>query len=339
MERLLADATSLLGPVALVDDLSFSSRAAVARLHLEGGGTVVVKLPFSAEARSREVEAMRTLPAFVRPALLATGERILVMEDLGLGPSLADLLLGDDTGAAEAGLLAWAHTLGTALRPTLRHGPEQEPEGMEEGLTELARLAGALGVAMPIGVDDDAALVASTLARPGPWLAFCPGETCPDNNRVLADGSVRLFDFEGAGWRHGAMEAAYCRAPFCTCWCVAKLPDGMTQRMEEAFLASLSPSDPDRFVEVIPLAAVHYTLVTFAWFRRFVLDDRPVGPAGRAPSNGRQYVYERLRTVAGQHSRLPALAEGARELADRIRQRWPDAAAMPPYPAFRNAPV
>ena len=103
--------------------------------------------------------------------------------------------------------------------------------------------------------------------------------------------------------------------------------------MEGAFLAALRPSDPAGFVDVVIPAAVHYTLVSFRWFRRFVLDDRPL-PA-RAPSTGRQYVYERLLTIAAKREEISALGEVAEGLAAAIVRRWPDAAGMPLYPAFR----
>ena len=332
IDALLESAASLLGPVHLVDDLTFSNKAHVARLRVRGGTTVVAKRPVEPAAFARELQALRLLPEAVRPALEAAGDDLLVIEDLGPGPSLADLLLGDDPAAAEAALVAWAGTLGQALRPTMRHGTPEEPEGLEAGLDEVRLLASALDVPVPAGVDDDVASIASMLARPGPWVAFCPSDTCPDNNRVLPDGSVRLFDFEGAGWRHAAVEAAYCRAPFCTCWCMARLPDGMTESMEDAFLAALAPTDPVAFLDVVTPAAVHLTLVQFDWFRRFVLGER-TAPA-RAPSTGRQSVYARLLTVAGERERLPALAEVADGLAAAILGRWPDAAAIPLYPAF-----
>ena len=63
LDELLSAARSLLGPVELVDDLSFSSRAAVARVRLSDGTTAVVKHPFEPDAYARETEAMRTLPA------------------------------------------------------------------------------------------------------------------------------------------------------------------------------------------------------------------------------------------------------------------------------------
>lgn len=333
LEPLLKSAASQLGPVDLVDDLTFSDKAQVARLRMTQGATVVAKRPVDPAAFGRELQALRVLPEGVRPGLVAAGDGVLVLEDLGPGPSLADLLLGHDAAAAETALMTWAATLGEALHATLRHGTPEEPEGLEAGLDELRQLAWALDVPVPAGVDDDVAWIASMLAEPGPWVAFCPSDTCPDNNRVLPDGSVRLFDFEGAGWRHAAVEAAYCRAPFCTCWCMARLPEGMVGRMEAAFLGALAPTDPTGFAEVVTPAAVHHTLVQFRWFRRFVLDERPVPP--RAPSTGRQNVYVRLLAVAAEPGKLPALAAVAERLATAIVRRWPDAAGMPLYPAFR----
>ncbi|MDQ3640709.1 MAG: hypothetical protein M3450_04370 [Actinomycetota bacterium] len=333
LEQLLKSAASLLGPVDLVDNLTFSDKAQVARLRMTGGATVVAKRPVDSAAFERELQALRVLPETVRPGLVAAGDDILVLEDLGPGPSLADLLLGRDPAAAETALMTWAGTLGEALHATLRHGTPEEPEGLEAGLDEMRQLAWALDVPVPTGVDDDVASIVAMLAEAGPWVAFCPSDTCPDNNRVLPDGSIRLFDFEGAGWRHAAVEAAYCRAPFCTCWCMARLPDGMVRHMEAAFLVALAPTDPTGFAQVVTPAAVHYTLVQFRWFRRFVLGERPVPP--RAPSTGRQNVYVRLLAVAAERETLPALAEVAQRLTTAIARRWPDAADMPLYPAFR----
>ena len=184
---------------------------------------------------------------------------------------------------------------------------------------------------------EEAQALAQSLAAPTVWLALCPSDTCPDNNRLLPDGSVRLFDFENAGWRSAASEAAYCRVPFCTCWCVNRLPEGLTARMEQAFLDAfgLAGEDLGPFGAAVDRAAAAYTLSTFEWFRRFVHDDRPVGPPGRAVITGRRYVYARLVAMAAWPDRSPALAELAAGVADRLIARWPAAAVMPLYPAFR----
>jgi hypothetical protein len=334
LEGLVREVEELLpGPVRVLEDLSFSNRALVARLAV-GESTVVAKRPHREAAFRNELEALTVLPERVRAALVAAGAQTIVMEDLGSGPSLADLLLGDDPVAAETALMAWASTLGAALAPTLRDGEGTGLENLQDGLDQLCGFAADLGIAAPSEVRADVDRISALLAEPGPWLAFCPGDTCPDNNRVYADGSVRLFDFERAGWRHAAMEAAYCRAPFCTCWCVAGLPTGLTDQMEQTFVESLSPPDRDRFTNAVGVAAVGYTLATFGFFRQYVMNDSPVGPPDRAPSTGRQYLYSRLEMIM-RDGQLPALAEFADRVAIAMRRRWPEAAALPRYPAFR----
>lgn len=335
LSDLVAVTSKLLGrPAVVVDDLSFSSRAVVARLDLGNGETAIAKRPFERESFTGEVEALRVLPRDTCPALLGSGDGVLVMEDLGTGPSLADLLLSPAGTPVERALESWARTLGRALRATLRSGVPSAPLDLRAGLVELLALAGELGIAAPAGVEDDVHLIAETLSSQSPWLAYCPGDTCPDNNRVLDDGSVRLFDFEGSGWRHAATEAAYCRAPFCTCWCVAAMPAGMTASMEGAFLDALDPPSRTEFCATVGLADVSWALIPFAdYLRRFVHESPRIGP--RALLDGRQIVVVRLAAVQAQGERIPALAELAGGVRDAIIRRWPEAAELPRYPAFR----
>ena len=336
MAELVAVAADLIGAeVELLEDLSFSSRARVARLRLADGSTVVVKRPEQPSAYMCEAAAFATIPAEFRPGLVVAGQGVIVMEDLGAGTSLADLLLGEDRAAAEGGLLAWSYGLGRALRPTLRRGADEQPENLQVGVDHLEQLATDLDiVSVPEGLRDEADFIAAVLGRPGSWLAFCPGDTCPDNNRVGSDNVVRFFDFEGAGWRHAAMEAAYCRSPFCTCWCVARLPDEWAERMEEAFVDALAPPDRQAFVRTIGLAAAGYTLSTLGWFRSFLVENNRVGPPDRAPLGGRQYVYNRLNVLVRCRDELPALAALANDVTARLVDRWPEAAEIPLYPAF-----
>ena len=196
-------------------------------------------------------------------------------------------------------------------------------------------MAGDLSIGVPAGVASEAAAIEDALSATSPWLALCPGDTCPDNNRVLSDGSVRFFDFEGAGWRHAATEGAYCRAPFCTCWCVGALPSGTTASMEKEFLDAFDPPEREAFGSFVGLAAVAWTLVTFDYFRRFVREDLQVGPPQRTLCDGRQYVVLRLTAVESQRDHIPALAELAGSLREAIVRRWPQAAQLPAYPAFR----
>ncbi len=47
-------------------------------------------------------------------------------------------------------------------------------------------------------------------------------------------------------------------------------------------------------------------------------------------------MYERLLAVAALDADLPSLATLARNLTARMASRWPEATAMPLYPAFRR---
>src|SRR5437016_4087174 len=110
---LVSQVAALTGqPAELVDELTFSNRAAVARIALGDGRTAIAKKPRTAAAFEREVQALTTLPAASRPGLIAFGRGVVVMEDLGAGPSLADLLLDDDRALAERSLESWARTVG-----------------------------------------------------------------------------------------------------------------------------------------------------------------------------------------------------------------------------------
>jgi hypothetical protein len=160
VEEMVAVVSDLAGQSAtVVDDLSFSDRAIVARVMLGGGETVIAKQPLSPSAFANEVEALQLLLAETRPALIDSASGVLVMEDLGRGPSLADLLLSHDRGAAERALHAWASALGAALAATLRSGAPASRVSLERGLGELVGFAGDLGVAVPAGVEADADLI------------------------------------------------------------------------------------------------------------------------------------------------------------------------------------
>lgn len=334
LDELMAEMQELVPGARLVDDLSNSNRAVLARV-ASGESTFVAKRHREESSFANEVEALRTLPADMRPELVAVGERVVVMEDLGTGPSLADLLLGDDPAAAENALLTWATTLGGALKPTLREGIPTKAVNFDAGTDALHQLASDFAVDVPGGLDNEIESIKALVANSSPWLAFCPSDTCPDNNRVMPDGSIKFFDFEGAAWRHAATEAAYCRAPFCTCWCVAALPDGMTDAMEAAFMAALSPPDPEGFRAAVGPSAIAYALRGFAYFRYFLDSNAPIGPGDRAPSTGRQYVHARLRFMASNDNQLPAIAQLTGGLADAMLTRWPESTPFPRYPAFR----
>jgi hypothetical protein len=215
-------------------------------------------------------------------------------------------------------------------------GRRPEPLDLSAEFANLVDLGATFGVAPSAALDADQRALEAVFNAETAWLAFGPSDACPDNNRVFADGTLKFFDFEGAGWRNAASEAAYTRAPFCTCWCVAALPDGTTAAMEDAFMDALDPPSPDAFREATGASAITYVLQTMKYFRQFLDTDRPVAPPGvDAPTRGRQYVHGRLLLIGEYGALVSTLASFASDLAAAMREKWPECTPLPLYPSFR----
>jgi hypothetical protein len=115
---------SLFGPVEVLagDQLPSSERASVMRaIARDADGRehpLVLKAPAGAgDGWAREEAALRLqathhVRGVVRLLGASADPPLLVLADLGSGPTLADRLLGDDRVMAEAAVLAWAAAVG-----------------------------------------------------------------------------------------------------------------------------------------------------------------------------------------------------------------------------------
>jgi hypothetical protein len=280
---------------------------------------------------------------------------LVVFEDMGDGDCLADLLQGNDPVQATACLLAYAATLGrmhaaTAgraqeyqrLRAQLGFDATQTDRGAADWLASVAAFRDGcqtIGLEAPAAFDDAVQLVTGALRDPGPWLAFTPQDSCPDNHRFI-DGQVRLFDFEGSTFRHALLDAAYGRVPFPTCWCVNRLPETLVPRFEAAYRAELVKGVPEAaddaaFGQGMVVACAGWIIRTISWNLAGVLqEDSRWGIA-----TVRQRHLLRLETFAAateQFGHLEALGAFARQLQATLAARWP-VEAMSLYPAFRQS--
>lgn len=293
-------------------------------------------------------------------ARLLGGDRtagLLVLEDLGPGQALADVLQGDDRGRTEEALLSYAASLGrmhalTAGRDAawarLRSemgggGTPREPEGvhwLREAAEPFRAQCEALEVPLARGFDEEARAVQQTLSEPGAFLAFTPGDTCPDNHRLIPEGYLRFFDFEFSCFRHALLDAAYFYAPFPTCWCVNRLPRDLTDAMERVYRTELvqgcTQAAEDGFPAALSHACAFWTITTLKWGLEAALkEDHPWGIATL-----RQRHLLRLENFAERAERLghlPAISDTARALAAKLKALWPEVPAMPLYPPLRAA--
>ena len=158
------------------------------------------------------------------------------MTDLGDSPSLADLLLAPSADQAREWLLSWARACGELAVRTAGRRPEFDAllakygarpasgvlDWLPRRIGEIPDLLTSLSFAVPDRLGDDLDQVIAELLTPGRFEVFSPGDICPDNNLLTAEG-VRLIDFESAGFHPVFLDAAYLRMPFSTCWCVFAL--------------------------------------------------------------------------------------------------------------------
>ncbi|MFF2620202.1 aminoglycoside phosphotransferase family protein [Oerskovia jenensis] len=327
------------------------------------GSTVVVKrfldghgvhgLPFE-----HEVAGLLTLDR--TPVLLAVDEahRLLVMSDVGDGPTLADLLLGTDRDTAWRAAHDWATALGELAGASARHVERFSGELAARGVVKgwdldayaragIHRLVEALPTptdlardpldAMLAFVHDDLEALAG-LRTPGGSAVVSPGDTCPDNAVLTPTGWVFL-DLEDTNVHHPALDAAYTLMPFSTCWCVFDPPPGLTDDLLAAFTAGLGKHLPDAVAEPawtrdVLLACAGWILAMTGWLLDGAIEDRQcVGPEGRSPTY-RQLVTSRWRWGA-EHLRdvAPGIASLLSDAVAWAGREWGPTPSGG-YPAF-----
>lgn len=304
---------------------------------------VIVKTFLQAgEGWARETAALSVLPAGQASGLIAAGDGVIVTQDLGDGPNLAQALLGDDPAAAAAGIRRWAEALarlhaasrrlGTEFRTALdsRQGDLPIAETcvaieLDDAARVLDAQCASLGVSIATGALDELLSLATRLGR-GPASTLSPVDTCPDNNVLVGDRYV-LIDFEGAQWRHAAWDLAYLFVPWPSCWCSWRMPDSVAAEAAEAYRTVAAEAFPevadDRFARDVQAAAVGWAMTSTTWFLDTALgSDRTTNPDKPTPTR-RAMILHRL-GVAARSTELPALAELASALSSELHARWGD---------------
>ncbi|ALO99732.1 hypothetical protein SHL15_8799 [Streptomyces hygroscopicus subsp. limoneus] len=347
--------TELFGPV----DLGGSSRSTVVRCETAGGGSVIVKA-FSDEPESLRcftAEAAGLSLGIAGPEVLGVDLDVplLVMEDLGNAPTLADVLLGNDPIVAEDGLLVWARGLGrlaarsVGRRADFRRLWSRYDKGMQSwedepwiarNAAELLALLDRVAIAAPPGLAEELARIGTAGGEKYP--AFTPGDTCPDNNLLTSEG-LRLIDFEAACYQSVFLTAAYCRMPFSSCWCVFTLPAETAAEIEQAYRAEVVGVYPALAQDEVWQAgmrqatAVRTVDATVRLLPRSTVEDGPLHRTRRPAPTRRQVLAHRWETASGLEE-FPALAETMRTLLREVAGDW-EAPPLPGYPAFGNRGV
>jgi Ser/Thr protein kinase RdoA (MazF antagonist) len=330
-------------------------REHVLRLELADGRSVVLKRRDQEEdagdrgfeTELAALEQLSGMPVPVAPFLLGADADagILIMEDLGQGVSLADLLLTGGRERAEAGLIAYARALGSMHAWTMRRadGPAgaRAHQAMERGPWWLTAIANGkepfLAAAARLGLPSEG--VASEIDQITPMLrekgnvGLVHGDPCPDNVLLFGD-ACRIFDFEMSGWGSVVLDAGYLLAPFPSCWCFADLPAEVAAPAVDAYRETLDAAgiglgtDWDAGVA----AALAGWIVARGRTLTAVLDeDDQWGTTTMRPR-----LLAWLRNFidrASDDRALPRLRAILVEMHDQLSSRWPEV-RVPEYPAL-----
>lgn len=338
-------------------------------------GTVIVRIPREeGAARSGEdplgreraaLEYLTAVGSTLAPRFLAggAGAGFLASEDLGAGPSLLDLLLGEDPETATQAALAFARGLGTLHAQTaprafaggglasLPHAPDP----VAEYWRQVREAVGRLGLpAPPPGVGRDVAEISRVLAEPGDCLALSSGDPSVVNCKV-SGGSVRFFDFEEACFRHAFSDAAVLRFFYPTGGPPWRLPPSVALRAEAAYRTELAMACPSASSDAsyeggMAAACAAWMIVRLARLARVDAGpDRdawpllPPGWSGPVPTRSRRRqlvsILETWLASADRAREFAALAAWCARFTDALRARWPEASEeLPLYPAFAPCP-
>ncbi|QGK69648.1 hypothetical protein GIY23_09075 [Allosaccharopolyspora coralli] len=361
--------------LADAEDLGGSERSVVMRVRVaetpfELPRTLVVKHygehpewersdPFAHEAASCQLATALPPEIRVGPELIAhdVQERLLVLEDLGKGSTLADVLFADDPRAAERALLGWARSLGRmhtsqagreadfeALMRRLGASSWQDPvaDDIRRALDELPALFDQL-LSVPTSdpvrqrMHGAAELLGSTRYR-----SFSPSDICPDNSLVTGNG-VRFLDFEWGCVRDIVLDAAYLQFPFPSSWCSYAMPENLGESLLATWRSEVVEVWPDLDDDAVLLprlfdAHLLWVWVSTWWFlpRTGELDS-PIDVHMPSPRRSTALVdrWRRVREDA-QAAGAPEIAEYADLIVDALVDRFGSGALeLLPYPAFR----
>jgi len=286
----------------------------------------------------------------------ATG--IVVMEDLGDGASLEDLLFSNDRRAAIDGLVALGTALGELHAATAGRASEfLAAQGRQGSGQPSWEPAGAFGISFdsrweelrssvaehpdlpqPTDVEPDVEAMLRTLAPAGPYLAMTNGDLCPANTRFV-DGTIRFLDFEHAAFHHALLDLVALHLPFPACPCWSLLPEDAATPAIRAWRVAFARHHPGALDDAEYLGGVAAACLAWAilrlrpWTRLDAADEpHPVGFSKRAQ---RLATIDAAVRIARRAGTLPALTEWLVAFSSALRERWSDGPLIwTVFPAF-----
>jgi hypothetical protein len=288
-------------------------------------------------------------PYDVGSRLLAADDAagVVVCTDLG-GPTLEEILLGEDVSAARAAVISTAETLGRLHAATAHDVAQADPAdalGMWPGVDRWDIVEAStteLGFCAATAARADVEHLRSRLLSPSPFLGLTHADVTP-NNAVLTEGGARFVDFEGAAYGHMGLDACAFTFPFpCYSAHYAVLPPDVANAAEDAYRVALATGvpaalDDAAFFSLIAEGCGAMLAVRLQRLNKLADDDQTPSESWRRRTQLVQQI-DVFVAVARRANALLAYADWAEELGAQMRARWSDAGSpgSPLFPAFRS---
>jgi hypothetical protein len=294
-------------------------------------------------------------------------EGFVILEDLGSGERLGDLLHGSDPARAEAALLGYATALGRVHGATAGREAEYdrlwtelgdrastersiEAEQLPRSWRRVRDVGDAFGVHWPAGVDGEIDAVAAAVREPGPFLALTHGDNFPAND-MFVNGRLRLYDFERAAFRHALLDGFV--KPHLLPWRRYRLPNPLERRFETLYRAELAKGCPEAADDIryaraglemraawVLRNANRYLESALGrdshWEDHLTDQERQVCPTERQRT---LLILDSFAEAAERIGHLEGLGAAARRLAESLRASWqPMPIELQLFPAFARMP-
>ena len=281
---------------------------------------------------------------------------LLVLKDLGPAKEyqLGWILLGEDAGRAEAGLLALQKAMGRLHGLTLGQAGVfaviQEEFGrgsvsrhkiheIVPALESLAELPELLGIRKIPELDQELKSAVLAITHPGPFHGFTHGDATPANAFLTPEG-LRLFDLETCGFRHVLLDGAFARIRYVHSVWAFQIPRTMQERLISTYRSELSHYLPQADDDAVFHPAL--TACSAAWLGglcRFIPDVWKTDKKWGRISYRQRVIggLEHFVVLDAELNQMPACAELARKAKETLSALWPqEDQAFPIYPAFRE---
>lgn len=300
------------------------------------------------------------------PQLLASSqaEHLIVLEDLGDGASLIDILFGDNGAEAHRRLAQFGALLGdlqaSAYRQEQRFSRIQAAmqastpvaDGSIDVRTVLAPLHAmldALAVAPPSSFDSTIAAIGAAISDESPFRAFQHFDAGA-HNVISTQHTLKLLDFEFAGFGHGLIDVVGARMAFPAAYRGRRSPAESVEALEASYrehIVDTIPIAADNrlFDSAIAFASAQWTVSKLYGFWKSYLQPRLREGAAydeqgsRSPERSayfRRMIFTYLLafTETAAERGLDGLRGTIGRVMEALRREWPDLEPWDLYPAF-----